>query len=102
MVEARLNHPTFADNSSNTLTMAEQWFGEGAGLDNFLVVTIENGVGMGGVIHGQLYRGFDGIAGEFGHITIDPNGPPCRCGKKRLRGVLRWKPFDHPVGHTGC
>ena len=81
MVEARLNHPTFADNSSNTLTMAEQWFGEGAGLDNFLVVTIENGVGMGGVIHGQLYRGFDGIAGEFGHITIDPNGPPCRCGK---------------------
>jgi predicted NBD/HSP70 family sugar kinase len=82
LVAEKLNHPTFIDNSSNTLAIAEQWFGEGKGVDNFLVVTIENGVGLGGVMHGRLYRGHDGAAGEFGHLTLDPNGPACRCGKR--------------------
>lgn len=81
IVRKKLNHPIFIDNSSNTLATAEQWFGMGKGLDHFLVVTIENGVGLGGVIHGRLYRGSNGFAGEFGHITINPDGPLCRCGK---------------------
>jgi len=80
-VQSLLNHPCYIDNNSNTLALAEQWFGEGKGVDNFLVVTIENGVGLGAVINGRIYRGQDGIAGEFGHITIDPDGPECRCGK---------------------
>ena len=79
-VQAKLNHPCFIDNSSNTLAIAEQWFGEGKGVDDFLVVTIENGVGLGMVINGRLYRGWDGTAGEFGHMTIIPDGPVCRCG----------------------
>jgi predicted NBD/HSP70 family sugar kinase len=82
LVQNRLNHPCFIDNSSNTLAIAEQWFGEGKGLENFLVVTIENGIGLGAVINGRVYRGAEGIACEFGHITIDPQGPRCRCGKK--------------------
>jgi predicted NBD/HSP70 family sugar kinase len=82
LVEAKLNHPTFIENSSNTLALAEQWHGAGKGVDNFLVVTLENGVGMGGVLHGRLYRGHDGTAGEFGHLTVDPLGPLCRCGKR--------------------
>jgi predicted NBD/HSP70 family sugar kinase len=82
LVQAKLNHPCFIDNSSNTLAIAEQWFGEGRGVENFLVVTIENGVGLGAVINGRVYRGAEGIACEFGHITIDPQGPRCRCGKK--------------------
>lgn len=82
LVEAKLNHPCYIDNSSNTLAIAEQWFGEGKGVDDFLVVTIENGVGLGIVINGRLHRGFNGTAGEFGHITIDPEGPQCRCGNK--------------------
>ncbi|MEJ2643184.1 MAG: ROK family transcriptional regulator [Desulfosarcinaceae bacterium] len=81
-VQNKLNHPCYIDNSSNTLALAEQWFGEGKGIDNFLVVTIENGIGLGAVINGRIYRGQDGIAGEFGHMTIDPEGPECRCGKK--------------------
>jgi predicted NBD/HSP70 family sugar kinase len=81
-VQKKLNHPCYIDNSSNTLALAEQWFGEGKGVDNFLVVTIENGVGLGAVINGRIYRGQEGIAGEFGHMTIDPEGPECRCGKK--------------------
>jgi predicted NBD/HSP70 family sugar kinase len=82
LVQAKLNHPCFVDNSSNSLALAEQWFGEGKGVDHFLVVTIENGVGLGAVINGRIYRGEEGFAGEFGHITIDPDGPDCRCGKK--------------------
>jgi len=81
-VQSKLNHPCYIDNSSNTLALAEQWFGEGMGVENFLVVTIENGVGLGAVINGRIYRGEAGIAGEFGHISIDPDGPECRCGKK--------------------
>jgi predicted NBD/HSP70 family sugar kinase len=82
MVQSKLNHPCYVDNSTNTLALAEQWFGEGKGIDNFLVVTIETGVGLGAVINGSIYRGGKGIAGEFGHITINPDGPECRCGKK--------------------
>jgi predicted NBD/HSP70 family sugar kinase len=82
LVQSKLNHPCYVDNSSNTLALAEQWFGEGKGVDNFLVVTIQNGVGLGAVINGRIYRGEEGIAGEFGHITINPDGPECRCGKK--------------------
>jgi predicted NBD/HSP70 family sugar kinase len=82
LVQNKLNHPCYIDNSSNTLALAEQWFGEGKGIDNFLVVTIENGIGLGAVINGRIYRGQEGIAGEFGHMTIDPEGPECRCGKK--------------------
>jgi transcriptional regulator of PTS gene len=82
LVQKRLNHPCYLDNNSNTLALAEQWFGEGMGVDNFLVVTIENGVGLGAVINGRIYRGEEGISGEFGHLTIDPAGPECRCGKR--------------------
>lgn len=82
LVQRELNHPCYVDNSTNTLALAEHWFGEGKGIDNFLVVTIQNGVGLGVVINGRIYRGGEGIAAEFGHLTINPDGPACRCGKK--------------------
>ena len=82
MVQKKVDHPTYIENSANSLTLAEQWFGEGRGIDNFIVVTLEYGVGMGMIINGQLYRGHQGTAGEFGHTTVDPDGPLCRCGKK--------------------
>jgi glucokinase-like ROK family protein len=82
MVQKRIDHPTYIENSANALTLAEQWFGEGRGTENFLVVTLEHGVGMGIIINGQLYRGHKGTAGEFGHTTVDPDGPLCRCGNK--------------------
>jgi glucokinase-like ROK family protein len=82
LVQKKIDHPTYIENSANALALAEQWFGEGRGIDNFIVVTLEYGVGMGIMIHGQLYRGHKGTAGEFGHTTVDPDGPLCRCGKK--------------------
>ncbi len=81
MLQEKINHPVFIDNSSNNLAIGEYWHGSGRGVDNFLVITLENGVGAGMVINGQLVRGHLGIASEFGHICTDLKGPPCRCGR---------------------
>jgi transcriptional regulator of PTS gene len=81
MLKDKINHPVFIDNSSNNLAIGEYWHGSGKGVENFLAITLENGIGAGTIINGQLARGHRGIASEFGHICIDPDGPPCRCGK---------------------
>lgn len=82
MLQSQLRIPVFIENDVNTLTLTERWFGHGQGVDNFLTVTIGRGVGLGIVVNGQFYRGQSGGAGEFGHVTIDPNGPLCACGKQ--------------------
>lgn len=82
MLKEKLNHPVFIDNSSNNLAIAEYWYGDGKGIDNFLLITLENGVGAGAIVNGQLMRGDMGLASEFGHTCIDPDGPYCRCGRK--------------------
>lgn len=92
----RLNIKTFIENDANTLTLAHQWFGEGKGIDNFLVITIEEGVGMGIIANGQLFRGSRGFAGEMGHVTVDPEGEVCICGKKGcLATVLGGRAIVH-------
>lgn len=82
MLQAKINHPVFIDNSSNNLAIGEYWYGSGRGVDNFLVVTLENGVGAGMMFNGQLVRGHLGIASEFGHICAVQGGHLCRCGRK--------------------
>ncbi|MBG0790013.1 MAG: ROK family transcriptional regulator [Desulfovibrionaceae bacterium] len=82
MVARRLGVDTYIENDANSVTVASQWFGLGKGIDNFLVVTVEHGVGMGIVVDGKLYRGAACIGAEFGHMVLVPNGEPCRCGKK--------------------
>ena len=82
MVARRLGVDTYIENDANSVTVASQWFGLGQGIDNFLVVTVEHGVGMGIVVDGKLYRGTTGIGAEFGHVVLVPDGEPCRCGKR--------------------
>ncbi|NOX33816.1 MAG: ROK family transcriptional regulator [Deltaproteobacteria bacterium] len=82
LIQERFDIPVWVENDANTVTLAHQWFGHGRGIDNFLVVTIEDGVGMGIVVNGQLYTGEKGMAAEFGHVVVKPMGNPCRCGKK--------------------
>ncbi|TQJ37368.1 ROK family protein, partial [Streptomyces sp. SLBN-115] len=60
----------------------EQWFGAGVGLSNFAVVTVGAGVGCGLVVHGRVVAGAHGVAGEIGHVTVDPDGPLCHCGNR--------------------
>jgi N-acetylglucosamine repressor len=80
-LEAKINLPVVIDNDVNALTVAEQWFGQGKGIDDFLVISLGRGIGLGMVLDGRLYRGAKGGAGEFGHTTIVPDGPRCVCGK---------------------
>lgn len=70
LVEQSTNLPVFIENDVNTLTLTEQLFGAGRQCNNFVVVTIGRGIGMGIVINGQLYHGAKGGAGELGHTMI--------------------------------
>lgn len=74
--------PVTVDNDVRALTVAEQWFGAGAGLTDFAVVTVGAGIGCGLVVHGQVVAGAHGVAGEIGHVVVDPAGPPCHCGNR--------------------
>jgi N-acetylglucosamine repressor len=82
MLQRKLHIPTYIENDVNTLTLTEKWFGHGQQVDNFLIVTIGRGVGMGIVVNGQFYHGHEGGAGEFGHTVIVPDGLACACGKR--------------------
>ncbi|MGB9441217.1 MAG: ROK family transcriptional regulator [Desulfobacterales bacterium] len=94
LIQDRFNIKTHIENDANTVTLAQQWFGEGRGVANFLVVTVEHGVGMGIVVNGQLYRGVKGIGAEFGHLVIIPGGAPCRC---RKRGCIEAYVADYSI-----
>ncbi|MEU1862492.1 ROK family transcriptional regulator [Streptomyces gardneri] len=67
-------------NDVKALTVAEHWFGDGIGTEYFALVTIGAGIGSGIVVNGQLVDGAYGVAGEMGHISVDPAGPRCHCG----------------------
>jgi len=82
MLQSKLRIPVYIENDVNTLTLTEKWFGHGQGVDHFLTVTVGRGIGLGIVANGQFYRGQTGGAGEFGHTTINPQGPLCACGKR--------------------
>ena len=80
-ISSRLEVPVFIENDANIRTMAEQWFGQAGGVANVAVITLEQGLGLGLVINGELYRGRAGLAAELAHIQIEPGGRECRCGK---------------------
>jgi N-acetylglucosamine repressor len=81
MLEQRVGAPVVIENDVSALTLAERWFGGGADLTDFVVVTLGRGIGLGMVLDGRLYRGGSGAGGEFGHLTMDTHGPRCDCGK---------------------
>jgi glucokinase len=78
----RLGMPTFMENDANCAAWGEYIAGAGRGTRSLVLYTLGTGVGGGIVIHGELWVGASGAAGELGHMTIDPNGPDCGCGQK--------------------
>ncbi len=68
------------DNVANACALAEVWFGESDGVHDLVVVNVSEGIGTGILANGKLLRGDNGMAGEFGHVQLDPDGPPCGCG----------------------
>jgi len=89
----RSGRPTIVDNDANCHAVAEQVGGAARGYDEALVVTLGTGIGAGIITGGHLLRGANGFAGEPGHMVVDPNGPPCPCGK---RGC--WERFASGTG----
>jgi predicted NBD/HSP70 family sugar kinase len=81
-LERRLRAPVLVDNDVNTLAVSERLYGRGRDVDNFLTVTLGRGVGLGIIAGGDIYRGFGGGAGEFGHVSAVPDGAVCSCGKR--------------------
>jgi predicted NBD/HSP70 family sugar kinase len=74
--------PIVVDNEANLAALGELWFGGHQGLSDFVHVSGEIGVGAGIVVGRELFRGVMGFAGEVGHVTVQADGPPCRCGSR--------------------
>ncbi|MBV9147264.1 MAG: ROK family transcriptional regulator [Acidobacteria bacterium] len=70
------------ENAANACVLAEVWFGHAEKIRDMVVVTVSEGIGSGIFLNGQLMRGAHGMAGEFGHVSLDPAGPPCTCGRR--------------------
>ncbi len=75
-----LGVPVYVDNDANLGALSEHCHGAGRGYANLAYIKVGTGIGCGLILGGQLYRGEVGSAGEIGHVTIDENGPPCKCG----------------------
>ncbi|HEY7178752.1 MAG TPA: ROK family transcriptional regulator [Gaiella sp.] len=80
---SRLGLHVVVENEANLSALAEHWTGAAVGIDDFVCVFGEVGVGGGIVLGGQLFRGTHGFGGEFGHISVDPDeGRSCACGSR--------------------
>ncbi|MER9266946.1 ROK family transcriptional regulator [Mesorhizobium sp. M0119] len=79
---AVLEKPVFADNESNCSALAEMMWGAAAGYEDFVLLKLDLGVGGAIVRNGKVITGVAGGGGEFGHMSIEPNGGLCRCGNR--------------------
>jgi glucokinase len=82
ILSRRWNIPVRLDNDANCAALGEAHFGAGRKHENFIGLTLGTGVGAGIIIDNRIYHGQRGFAGEFGHITIQYDGPLCNCGNQ--------------------
>jgi glucokinase len=81
-VEKRCGLPVVVENDANAAAWGEARFGAGRGEDYVVMLTVGTGLGGGIVVDGRMYRGRNGIAAEFGHITVEEGGRRCGCGSR--------------------
>jgi glucokinase len=81
-LEQRLGVPVLVDNDANMTAWAESKYGAGRGHRHILCITLGTGIGGALVVDGKVFRGAHGMAGEFGHMQIVPNGRRCECGNR--------------------
>ena len=81
-VAERITIPVVVDNDANTTALGESRFGAGAGHRFVLCITLGTGIGGAIVIDGRVFRGANGMAGEFGHMQVVPDGHRCPCGNR--------------------
>lgn len=99
-LKAALDLPVTWDHNIRLAAVAERGAVEPPACADLVYVALSHGVGSGIVVNGTLARGASGTAGEIGHVSVDPNGPPCWCGR---RGCLeRFLSIDAVVGRAGA
>ena len=82
LLEKEFGVPVGVDNDANVAALGEHRFGAGQRYDSLFYITVSTGVGGGWILNGKPWRGAGGMAGEIGHIVVDPAGPICLCGKR--------------------
>jgi predicted NBD/HSP70 family sugar kinase len=80
-IESEVGLPVLIDNDSSLIALAELRLGEAKNRQNVMVININWGVGLGMILNGELFRGYNGFAGEFSHIPLFTNNKMCSCGK---------------------
>lgn len=81
-LQQRYSCPVKVDNDANVAALGEYRFGAGRGCSSLLYITISTGVGGGWILDHKIWHGANRMAGEIGHMTVDPLGPLCLCGKR--------------------
>jgi predicted NBD/HSP70 family sugar kinase len=87
-LEGSTGLPVTVENAANACALSEIWSGPFAGAQDLIAVTVCEGIGAGIIANGQLLRGPSGTSGEFGHVCLEPEGPPCNCGSRGCWEVL--------------
>ena len=82
VLEEKLNLQVEMDNDANACLLAELWFGRMDGMRNVVLISVSEGLGTAILANGQIVSGLNGLAGEFGHVPMDPQGPLCGCGTR--------------------
>jgi glucokinase len=81
-IERRLGTRIFLENDAKVHALGEQWLGAGRGASEMALLTLGTGIGGAIVLDGKIFHGLHGMAGEFGHVTIEPEGVLCGCGNR--------------------
>ncbi|SDF82529.1 ROK family transcriptional regulator [Sporolituus thermophilus] len=81
-LEDALGLPVFIENNSNACVLAERWFGGGVSCRDLVYINLGEGISAGVILDDRIVQGFQGYAGEIGHIVIDDSGPLCNCGNR--------------------
>ena len=79
-IERRLGAPVMLENDANVAALGEHWLGAAKDYQSMGMLTLGTGVGGGIVLDGSIWHGLNGMAGELGHINVEPEGHPCGCG----------------------
>lgn len=80
LIEKELGARVFLENDANAAALGEKWLGAARDFEDMAMYTLGTGVGGGIVLGGRILRGMTGMAGELGHMTVEPDGHPCKCG----------------------
>ena len=86
ILEAKLALPVYLHKDTNVLALGEYWHGCHNSEHSLVYLDVDMGLGTGMILNGKIHVGADGKAGEYGHVTIDPHGPLCKCGCREAMG----------------